>query len=314
MRLLLIICLAVLAGCSPTADDPEGAAGVVLAWGSQGGTPGRFRKPRAITTDGERLYVVDMSGRIQVFDLEGQWRLTWWLPEFSKGYPAGLGTAPDGRIAVADTHNFVVRIYSTDGELLKTIGREGGGEGEFTYLTDVAFDADGNMYVAEHGRTDRIQKFDAEGRFLRQWGTTGGAPGQFQRPQGIAVDGDGFVYVADVGNHRIQKFTGDGEFVTAWGGIGTERGELRYPFDVALDGAGRILVCEYGNNRVQVFDADGRTLGILGKAGRDEGDLAGPRGVLHVAGRGIYVVDSENHRVQLFEAKYPTADLAAGGR
>ena len=314
MRWLMIILLALLAGCSPSTDAPGQAAGVALSWGGQGGTPGRFRKPRAITAGCDGLFIVDMSGRIQVFDLDGQWRRTWWLPEFGKGYPTGLGTAPDGRIAVADTHNYVLRIYSAEGDLVQTIGREGPGEGEFTYLTDVAFDADGNMYVAEHGQTDRIQKFDADGRFLRQWGATGEAPGQFQRPQGMAVDADGFVYVADVGNHRIQKFTGDGEFVTQWGGIGTGPGQLRYPFDVAIDGDGRVLVCEYGNNRVQVFDANGRTLGVIGKAGREEGYLAGPRGVLHVAGRGIYVVDSGNHRVQLFEVTYPSAEVAVGGQ
>lgn len=288
------------AGRGPAAQKEEPARQAVLWWGGLGRTDGRFFKPRAIAAGNGRLYVVDMSGRIQVFDLEGNWQASWRLPEVSRGYPTGLGVAPDGRVAVADTHNYVVRLYSPEGELLQTIGREGEGPGEFTYLTDVEFDRQGNMFVSERGREDRVQKFDAQGRFVTMWGRAGEAPGEFHRPQALAVDDEGCVYVADAANHRIQKFTNDGELLAVWGGPGREPGRLLYPYDLAMGPDGLLLVCEYGNNRIQAFDQEGRSVKIWGGAGREPGQLASPWGLCWVEGRGLYVADTGNHRVQLF--------------
>jgi len=300
MRFAWTILAAALAGCGASTEGERAPPYVRSCWGGLGRTHGLFYKPRAIAAAADRLYVADMTGRIQVFDLDGGWRGSWRLPDVSRGYPTGLGVRPDGCIAVADTHNYVVRMYSPNGEPKKTIGREGGGPGEFTYLTDVEFDRAGNMYVSEHGREDRIQKFDAEGRFITSWGRSGEAPGEFHRPQALAVDETGAVYVADAANHRVQKFSGQGDLLAVWGGPGREPGQLLYPYDLAIAGRGLLLVCEYGNNRIQAFDRNGRSAGVWGNAGRRPGQLATPWAVTWVAGRGTYVVDTGNHRIQMW--------------
>lgn len=307
LRFACVMILILAAGCDgpPEADSTH----LLAAWGGPGRSRGRFHKPRALAACADRLYVVDMTGRMQVFDLDGNWLASWQLPRVNRGYPTGLGMRPDGCLAVADTHNYVVRIYNRDGEQIKVIGREGGGEGEFTYLTDVAFDRTGNMYVSEHGREDRIQKFDAQGEFVTAWGRTGDAPGEFQRAQALAVDAAGTVYVADAANHRIQKFSSDGELLAVWGAPGRERGKLLYPYDLALTPAGYLLVCEYGNNRIQAFTPDGCSVGVWGGPGRSPGELATPWAVEWVTGRGIYVADTGNHRIQVFAAP---EELAAG--
>lgn len=300
-------------GCGTPADEggPPGRAGggeasgplgEVRCWGGPGREAGRFVKPRALAAGADRLYVVDMSGRIQVFDLDGRWQASWTLPEVSRGYPTGLGLRGDGCLGVADTHNFVVRLYSPEGVLLQTIGREGGGPGEFTYVTDVAFDAGGNMYVGEHGREDRIQKFDGEGRFLTTWGRSGEGPGEFHRPQGLVIDEEGSLYVADAANHRIQKFSPEGALLAMWGRPGKGPGELLYPYGLTLGPGHLLFVSEYGNNRVQAFDAEGRSVGIWGRAGREPGEFSQPWDLQWVSGRGLYVVDMGNHRVQQFSA------------
>ena len=313
---------------------PEIRKTVLAVIGGPGRTPGRFYRPRALAVAPSplsprgargtvRVYVVDMSGRIQVFDAAGDWQATWHLPDVSRGYPTGLAVAPDGRLAVADTHNHAVRIYGAEGKLLATLGSEGAGPGQFTYVTDVAFDRAGNLFVSERGREDRIQKFDPQGRFVTAWGGSGSEPGRFHRPQGLAVDREGAVYVADAANHRVQKFTGGGRLVGIIGKVGRRPGELMYPYGLAVTPGGYLLVCEYGNNRVQAFDAAGRSRGVWGRAGRAPGEFAAPWGVAwgsgcpeHApdeCGGRIYVADTGNHRVQVLAAPAWMAEEGTGG-
>ena len=302
---------ATLAGCYGSSRDAPSAWIV----GGPGRGPGEFYKPRALVESEGRIYVVDMSGRIQALDLDGAHLATWRLPQIHRGFPTGLAAGPGGVIAVADTHNYVVRIYNREGEELRAIGREGGGAGEFTYLTDVAFDASGNMYVSEHGREDRVQKFDPAGEFLLAWGKAGEAAGEFHRPQALAVNDDDMVYVADAANHRVQVFAADGQFVREFGSAGDASGELLYPYDLAIGPGGVIFVCEYGNNRVQAFDAEGRSLGTWGRAGNGVGELHSPWGVIWLEGVGIMVVERDSHRLQVFpiEAKTLVGATASGG-
>src|SRR5207253_5630265 len=86
--------------------------------------------------------------------------------------------------------------------------------GEFLYLSGVATDASGNVYVADSGN-HRIQKFDANGTFLTTWGMHGSADGAFLGLGGVATDASGNVYVSDAGNNRIQKFDQGCDFLTA---------------------------------------------------------------------------------------------------
>ena len=287
-------------GCAKAPAAPEQGHRDVLVWGGPGRIDGRFVKPRGITLSEDRLYIVDRSGRLQVFDLDGGHIASWTLPLVNRGYPIGLCGRADGAIAVAVTHDSCVKVFSREGELLSTIGKNGAGEGEFTFVTDVAFDSQGNMIVSEHGREDRIQKFDPEGGFIQAWGGSGSGPGEFHRAQGLLVDEADCTYVADSANHRVQKFSPGGEFLLAFGEFGNAAGQMKYPYDLAFGPGGSLLVCEYGNNRVEAFDREGRPLGSWGVAGREVGELAAPWGVAFAPGKGIYVLDTENHRVQVF--------------
>jgi sugar lactone lactonase YvrE len=217
----------------------------------------------------------------------------------TNGRPTGLSFDRRGRLLVADTHYFQVLIYSPQGELLDRLGGvEGHRPGEFGLVTDAADDSHGNLYVAEYGEYDRIQKFSADGEFLLEWGGHGSEPGQFVRPQKLAIDAEDHIWVADAVNHRIQVFDQHGRMLQIWGEHGGEPGQLSYPYDLALDGEGHLYVSEWGNHRVQKFTLEGKSLGCWGRHGRKPGELFQPWGLVRDSKGRIHVLDSRNHRVQ----------------
>lgn len=291
--------IAAAGGCSDgSAEDrpPD------LVWGKLGAGHGQFSKPRAIAIDADdQLYIVDMTARIQVFDVNGKFIRGWQTPEHANGRPTGLTVSTDGNLLVADTHYYRILTYTPTGELLTRAtlgGVMGHGPGEFGFVTDAVRDASGNYYVAEYGEFDRIQKFSPDGKFIVQWGGHGSEPGQFLRPQHLELDNQGRLWVADSCNHRIQVFDADGKVITTWGMQGSEPGQMSYPYCLALDGKGHVYICEYGNHRVQKFTLDGKSAACWGSEGRRSGQLFNPWAlVLDSRGR-VHVLDSNNHRVQ----------------
>ena len=305
--IVIVVLLAILpAALLARANSTSSAPGTVeLVWGRRGLSDGRFQKPRAMAIDEhDRLYIVDMTARIQVFDRDGNFSHRWRMPQWENGRPTGLTFSNDGHLMVADTHYHRVLSFTKDGELLdeRTIGGTAGLDpGEFGFVTDAVQDAQGNYYVAEYGEFDRIQKFSPTGEFLFQWGGHGDALGEFQRPQNLAIDSNGQLWVADACNHRIQVFdvTGnDAKLVQHWGSEGVEPGQLRYPYDLVFDEDGHIYIAEFGNHRVQKFRLDGTFVQAWGIQGREPGELNSPWALVRDSQGRIHILDTYNHRVQ----------------
>ncbi len=294
-------------GCVPAGGNgsiPE------LVWGRRGLSNGRFLKPRAITIDHlDQLYIVDTTGRIQVFDGDGALQRVWSTPQTANGRPTGLATRAavkkDGqpRLFVADTHYYQMLTYTSDGTLLdeeRIGGTPGHSPGEFAFVTDAVSDDDGNFYIGEYGDSDRIQKFDADGNFVTQWGGTGNERGKFVRPQSLVVDGH-TLWVVDACNHRIQRFDISQtvpELVSVWGSEGDGKGQFYYPYDMALADDGTLIVCEYGNQRLQRLTPEGKWIAYWGGPGFEPGQLYQPWGVVVDSINKVHVLDSNNHRVQ----------------
>ncbi len=235
----------------------------------------------AIDAD-DRLYIVDKTARIQVFDRDGRYLHGWQTPAWANGKPTGLSFDYEGNLLVADTHYFRILVYRPDGTLLedRTLGGTfGHAPGTFGLVTDAVTDSQGCLYVAEYGDYDRIQKFSPSGEFLFEWGGHGSEPGQFIRPQNLVVDAQDHVWVVDACNDRIQVFDATGssaQLIQIWGERGSELGQLRYPYDLILDDDGDVYVCEFGNHRIQKFTRDGQPIAAWGSQGRGPGELSNP--------------------------------------
>ncbi len=161
-------------------------------------------------------------------------------------------------------------------------GGEGGGRGRggppgagaqsdvFNRPTDVAWDAAGNIFVADGIGNARIAKFDGKGVFIRSWGSRGTDPGMFGTVNAIAVDAQGNVYAADAANKRIQVFDNNGTFKTQYTNVGAPAAMCITP------GPNQVLYVS-NSNPPEDFDSggeiyklklDGTVVGRFGRAGK----------------------------------------------
>jgi DNA-binding beta-propeller fold protein YncE len=227
---------------------------------------GQFESPTHLAVDRTgTVYVADTANnRVQKFDANGRFLLKWGGKGTGDGQFAFTGDAPDGfgiavdgsgAVYVADTNNNRIQKFDPNGQLLRTWGGAGSGDGQFNRPFDIAADATGNIYVAD-GINHRVQKFDPNGQFLLKWGGEGTGNGQFQYASGVTVDGPGNVYVADTGAtfSRVQKFDASGRFILAWGSYGRGDGQMRAVLaGLAADGAGNVYIADNRNNRIEKF-------------------------------------------------------------
>jgi DNA-binding beta-propeller fold protein YncE len=176
----------------------------------------------------------------------------------------------------------------------------GGAGDQFTRPSDVAWDGDGNIFVADgHGNNARVAKFDKTGRFLKSWGSRGSEPGQFNTPHSIATDAEGNVYVADQGNKRIQIFDRDGTFKSQVANIGVptslciSRGSHQYLYSSHTGDP-------YGMDDAAIYklELDGRVVGKFGSAGKQMKELGLVNAIDCRVENELYVGELTNWRVQ----------------
>ena len=293
-------------GCTPP-NEPDLRFPPELILGQRGLSDGRFQKPRAIAINSnDEIFVIDKTGRIQMFDDAGKFIRGWATPAIDNGKPTGISIDADGTVMVADTHYYRFLFYTVQGDLLedKTIGGTNGSEpGEFVFVTDIVRAPTGEYYCGEYGEYDRIHKYSSEGKYLDRMGEHGNEPLQFNRPQSLNVDEAGLLWVADACNHRIQVIDWREtrpRSVAVLGSQGTEPGQFQFPYSMALTRDSSIIVSEYGNHRVQKLDRKGNAISSWGAAGSVPGELNQPWAVAFDSKNRIYVVDSGNNRVQRF--------------
>jgi sugar lactone lactonase YvrE len=132
--------------------------------------------------------------------------------------PTGLAVDRSGNLFIADTGNNVIRRLGTDGIVTTIAGTAGvagftDGRGTASTLngpTALAFDASGNLYVADTGN-NAIRQVAPSGLVTTMIGTGSaghangpGRTAMLSAPTGLAVDAAGRLVIADGGNRVVR--------------------------------------------------------------------------------------------------------------
>jgi len=181
---------------------------------------------------------------------------------------------PQGNIWVIDAPGHIVYKLNAEGKEIMRLGSKGvagTGPHTFTLPTDVAFAANGDVYVSDGYGGARVVKYSHDGKYLLQWGTRGKGPGEFGLPHNLVTDAQNRVYVTDRDNQRIEIFDANGKFLNQWTGTGGISG-LFMTKDQRIWTGGILR------------DLDGRVLGRLPGPG-----TAGAHGVVAAESGEIYL-------------------------
>ena len=205
----------------------------------------------ALDSDG-RLYVSDsVKRRVFVFNGSKNKLVIGGDDGFLR--PTGLAVNKKDKILyVVDTLGSRVDIFDLSGKKLSSFGKQGGGDGEFNYPTDIALDGSGNVYMMD-ALNFRVQIFDKAGRFLAKFGGTGTSIHDLIKPKGIAVDSEGHIWVSDSLRNSIQIFDRQGRLLLIFGRMGIGRGEFNLPAGLYIDSKDRLYVADSYNYRVQMY-------------------------------------------------------------
>jgi len=237
------------------------------------------------------------AARLFEFDEEGRYRREIGQGLYGFVFAHTVRVDPDDNIWVVDEGSNMVIKFNPQGQVIMTLGRKpeaiqvpteeaektpGSGSGvlgdNFRRPTDVAWDAQGNIFVSDGYENSRVAKFDRNGKFIKSWGSFGTEPGQFNTLHSIAVDAQGNVYVGDRGNRRIQVFDNEGNFKTAFTNVGAPwaicitPGPHQYLYTSNSNGTASME-----NGEIYKMELDGTVLGRFGSAGK----LIGEFGSVH---------------------------------
>ena len=252
--------------------------------------------------------------------------------------PSGVAVNERDEIAVSDSGNHRVQVFSGDGTYLRSFGEEGNRQGQFQTPSGIAFGTNDNIIVGESGN-QFIQIFNGEGKYLSHFFSNSSST----TPPGLSVDSDGNIIVTDCqnklikilspggrllrtiggdcltfpihciqnnnifvvldrGDHGIKMFDKEGKFLKKFGSKGVGNKQFNDPCCLSVDKVGHLMICDKLNHRIQFLDIpSGKFHTKFEVKGKDIGGLGNPVSMAVLSNGRIVVSDVLHHCVHIFE-------------
>ena len=259
------------------------------------------------------------SPPVQLYKTDGSFVRAW--GDDSIGTAHHIKIDRDGNVWVADIGLHIIRQFTPEGRILRTLGTPGIAGADETHLnkpTDMAIAPNGDVFVSDGYGNNRIVHFAADGSFVREWGTLGVGPADLSLPHAIEIDSKGRIYVADRNNVRIQIYDQGGKLldswknvIVPWGFCMTAEDELwvcgssPMGWEEHPDYPGAPLSCPPKDQIVMKFNTAGRALQLWsmpkGTDGAEQpGDLNWVHAVAVDSAGNLYLGDIIGKRAQKF--------------
>jgi outer membrane protein assembly factor BamB len=240
------------------------------------------------------VFVYVRSGETRLFEFDQNGNFVKEFGAGSYGFSFGHAVRVDSadNIWAVDEGTNIIQKFDPNGKLLMVLGKRpdpldqlamapGGGQYagtnrpySFHRQTDIAFDAQGNIFVPDGYGDSRIVKFDKNGRFIKAVGTRGNGPLQFSTPHAISADKAGNIYVADRGNARIVVLDNDLNQKAVYDHVGnpwavciSTEGPRQYLYSSNSFPTGNNFDQAPTTGEVYKMELDGTVIGRFGKAG-----------------------------------------------
>ena len=262
-------------------------------------------------------------------------------------FPWGASVDPFGKIYIADSSNFVIRMVDTSGIIHTVAGNHTSGfsgdggpatSAQIGFSYNVLADGSGNFYIPD-SNNERVRKVDATGTITTYAGNgmfgNGGNGGpataaSIGSPQGLLLKGGKLyigtgsnIWTVDLTTQLIEIIAGSANGSFGFSGDGnpalsTSFNSLR---GLASDAAGNLFIADSGNNRVRKIDS-GQIVttmagGFIGDGGAGTAASLNP---IYFGGHlafdpsgNLYVADSSNNRIRKVSPTGTITTLAGTG-
>lgn len=235
---------------------------VLLTFGGAGVGNGKFTDGRWIAVDGRGgIYVADYNsnGRVQAFDAQGNYLLTFNAPARSKGAPVRCLTADRQGIVYVCRDGNLPAFNSESGKESSGIQRS-----QSDYIDQATILSNGNVALMSMraGDDDLLIVTPQSKRVLRIDKIISTVTENSQTSVDMAADGLGNLYLLSQRENAVFRFTAEGKYVDRFGRNPSPT-DNRRPGDftgavgaIAVDSAGRIYVSDFDGIKIFTMEGD----------------------------------------------------------